>query len=379
MSADRRLAEVVSAYARRARRDLGTDHAGIVSYAGLWMLLAALAPVARGERAEGLAETLGLDVEQAAAAADVLLSEPHPTVAAALGAWSRTDLGARLPLRLDVGPMPDQTALDAWAHDRTRGLVPTFPLEVRPETVLLLASALVLQPRWSRRLVEDDGWLVLDSGLQSVVATEAAGLVAVAVPPTDDAVDVVSVVADPDVPADRVWDAVDEVVAVLDAGGLRHGAAPEELADGHAWTVRVEEQLLFPDQQRLLVDGSPHPSRWTSWLPRWESTTRTELGRAPGVGDVVAALARVVPEAAGPWACVQSATASYDEEGFTAAAVTALGMTMGAPEPTPRTVREVRLSFDRPHAVVAVARGGSWEGMPLFSAWVDPAAQDVAG
>ena len=29
------------------------------------------------------------------------------------------------------------------------------------------------------------------------------------------------------------------------------------------------------------------------------------------------------------------------------------------------------LGFDRPHAVVAVARGGAWEGVPVVHAWVD--------
>lgn len=29
------------------------------------------------------------------------------------------------------------------------------------------------------------------------------------------------------------------------------------------------------------------------------------------------------------------------------------------------------LSFDRPHAVVALARGGAWEGVPVVHAWVD--------
>jgi hypothetical protein len=37
----------------------------------------------------------------------------------------------------------------------------------------------------------------------------------------------------------------------------------------------------------------------------------------------------------------------------------------------PRTARGVDLTFDRPHAVVALARGGAWAGVPLVHAWVD--------
>jgi hypothetical protein len=37
-----------------------------------------------------------------------------------------------------------------------------------------------------------------------------------------------------------------------------------------------------------------------------------------------------------------------------------------------RTIRRVELMFDRPHAVIAIARGGPWEGVPVFNAWVTP-------
>ncbi|MBO0843070.1 MAG: hypothetical protein J2O46_07780, partial [Nocardioides sp.] len=71
--------------------------------------------------------------------------------------------------------------------------------------------------------------------------------------------------------------------------------------------------------------------------------------------------------------CVQRATASYDEHGFTAAAVTAVGaLAAAAPRLQSRMVRTIDLTFDRPHAVVAVARGGAWDGLPLFHCWVSP-------
>ncbi|MGV1004884.1 MAG: hypothetical protein ACOYEV_08985 [Candidatus Nanopelagicales bacterium] len=37
-----------------------------------------------------------------------------------------------------------------------------------------------------------------------------------------------------------------------------------------------------------------------------------------------------------------------------------------------RTIRRVEITFDRPHAVIAIARGGPWEGVPVFNAWVTP-------
>jgi hypothetical protein len=47
-------------------------------------------------------------------------------------------------------------------------------------------------------------------------------------------------------------------------------------------------------------------------------------------------------------------------------------MAMGAPQFVQRTIHRVEVTFDRPHAVVAVARGGAWEGVPLFHCWVTP-------
>ena len=42
--------------------------------------------------------------------------------------------------------LPSQDALDKWASDKTGGLLETFPVQLEPETMLVLASALVLTP-----------------------------------------------------------------------------------------------------------------------------------------------------------------------------------------------------------------------------------------
>jgi hypothetical protein len=88
------------------------------------------------------------------------------------------------------------------------------------------------------------------------------------------------------------------------------------------------------------------------------------------VAEIVAALSEAAPALAGPCECIQAATAAYDESGFTAAAITALGIATGRPEFVERIVRRVDLTFDRPHAVIAIARGGPWEGVPVFNGWV---------
>lgn len=360
-------AGLIAAYAACTRQTLGTAQTSAISYLGLWLLLARFAPVAIGAHRARLAEALGISCEEAAAQAADLLDAPHPTIAAALGAWSRSRVTMELPFALDE--LPDQAGLDSWASEHTRGLIDRFPLQVDPLTDLVLATALVLQPRWTEKMTTDEnGRLVLDGGLQTIVDTSAAGLVAVAKPFSEDGVDVVSVIAAPDVSPTDVWHGVDEVVAELNEGALWHGVSPGGVpADGHAWTVRETTETFIqwdaPDD---------YDDLWRSHLPRWDAAAQSALTTAPGVAELVASLREAVPALEGPVECVQAAQAAYDENGFEAAAVTALAMAMGAPQFVERTIHRVEVTFDRPHAVVAVARGGAWEGVPLFHCWVTP-------
>jgi len=355
---------LITAYAAAARQTLEAAQVPAISYCGLWLLLASFAASATDSHRAQLEEILGVPCEDATALAVELLAAPHPTVAAALGAWSRA-----ATLLLAVGELPDQGGLDRWASDRTRGLIDQFPLTIGPETALVLATALILEPQWTAPMqVDENGLLVLAGGLQTIVSTDAAGLVAVAKPFSEDGVDVVSVIAAPEVPPQDVWEAVDEVVARLDEGSLWSGGLPDgSSAGGHAWTVReITERFDAWDAPDEYDDS------WRSHLPRWSATADTTLTEAPGVADVAASLAAVAPELSGPMECVQAATAAYDAEGFEAAAVTAMAIAMGAPQFVERTVNRVDVTFDRPHAVVAVARGGAWEGVPVFHCWVTP-------
>lgn len=92
----RPAADLVTRYAARSRAALGAETAPVVSYAGLWLLLAHLAPVASGEVSSALADTIGTSCDAAAAVAAELLAAPHPTIAAALGAWSRDAVSTSL-------------------------------------------------------------------------------------------------------------------------------------------------------------------------------------------------------------------------------------------------------------------------------------------
>ncbi|MFC6706218.1 hypothetical protein [Flexivirga alba] len=204
----------------------------------------------------------------------------------------------------------------------------------------------------------------------------SVGLVAVARPDTDDEVDVISVIAAPDVAPADVWLAVDEVVATLDDGGLRNNSFPDRLpADaverGHAWTSHETMREFWGD---VPAEGS---HVWEARLPEWSVSDTHDLDAAPGVGLVAQPIQAILPERS-DLSCRQNVSATYDDEGFSAAAVTALGIVGNAlPRPEFRTIREVVLTFDRPHAVIAIARGGAWDRIPLFQAWVDPKERTV--
>ncbi len=363
------VASAIRQYGAAVRTSLHGDETSAVSYVGLWLLLASLAPVVKDVAA--FRTVVGLTPSEAEEAAKQMLDEPHPIVATALGAWLREDVILPADLPFAVATLPAKDALDEWARRETRGVVRTFPLDIDQDTMLILASALVLTPRWNGGMSRaDDDMLVLAGGLQAVVET-SVGPVAVARPDTDDQVDVVSVIAAREVAPGDVWTAVDEVVSILDDGGLRNNSFPEglsadEVESGHAWTSQETVRECWGD---LPSEGS---QVWEARLPEWSVIETHVLDSAPGVDLVAQPIQAMLPERA-DLSCRQNVSASYDEDGFSAAAVTALGLAGSAlPRAELRTVRQVVLTFDRPHAVIAIARSGAWDRIPLFQAWVDP-------
>lgn len=363
-------ASAVTRFAARCRADLDQAETSVVSHAGLWLLLASVSEHVTGVDRERLAEILGLPTDDASALARRLLAEPHPTLAATFGAWARE--GVTTPLPDASRTIPDQATLDRWASEHTRGLIDRFPIQVDESALLLLATALVLEPRWTESLrVDSDDRLVLDGGLQTIVRTEAAGLVAVAKPFSQDAVDVLSVIAAPEVPPSRVWQAVDEVAEMLGNGALWRSEKPSDTpANGHAWRCRTRvESIVRSEDDLTRADGAVR--RWRCRLRRWSAVeTSIDFDDAPGLAEVARAL---VPDVEDPqFACVQSVRGEFDEDGFRAAAITAGVVLTGMPDLEEARVERVELDFSGAHAVVAIARGGAWEGIPLVSAWVAP-------
>lgn len=384
------LPELIAAYAARMHRAASGHH--VLSPLGAWLLLALVGPGAQGQRRDELEAVLGIDVETAAAHARALLADPHPAVSAATACWHRPavdtpalEAWARsLPGATERGDIPSQSGADAWARRVTDGLIPSFPVQVDAFTVLVLASALATRISWRIPFTLADAadlpsaWgpgvrQVLRSSATHrvfVADTAAAGRVGVHIAGSENGLDVVSVVAAEAVPAASVIAAGHEVatgqVAQISLGDLALGA-------GHSWNVTEREATpTSQDEQRHAV------------LPAWHADTRLDLMSAPGLGfgDAVAALIGLLPpDDAYDGEAIQSAVAAYTREGFEAAAITSIAVRLTALRPVRQgLLRDLEVRFARPYAVVAVTRGpqpATWQGLPVFSGWVERA--DTAG
>lgn len=369
-----------NALTRRWVASLDPEGSAAVSGAGVWPLLAYLAPAADGDGRDELTAAVGLPAGEAAAGAAALvgLLRTTPGLRAAIGAWVNPQLALRpqwtgsLPPGT-VGVLGEQAVLDGWVREQTDGLLDRMPLTVDPETLLVLASALVARTRWSEPF--EDGMLVAAAGpwsgrrlaglhrftadrdLLAVYETPAGPVTVLTVEGTD-GIDVDLVIGLPDAPAAAVLAAgVDAPSAVPSRRGSQFGEA--DTAPG----VTVGTGWGYHDTPRLLAS-----------LPRFTVTSSHDLlahadvfglrtvsdlssQRLPGVSDFPL----------GVGAAAQDLTASFTADGFEAAVVTAFGMRAGGGASSSGRPLQVRLLLDRPFGFVARHRPS---GLVLVAGWV---------
>jgi hypothetical protein len=391
--------DLVAAYALRLHAAAGDRH-HVVSPLGAWLLVALAAPLASDSDRKRLESVLGCDAETARRAADELLANPHQALALAFATWHRGDIGAgleawrcALPPCVTTGSMPTQAEANAWAHEQTRGQIESMPVAINDDSRLLLATAVATEVQWGRAFdlvpASELGGLWAarvkrvmrrhqNGSAQVVARTEAAGFVGVSRECCRAGLDVISVIAAPDVEAARVIAAAYEVAARC--AGLRSKARFVSAFDlpvtGHAWVVR-ERALDSSEPERI--------ERSEVTIPAWTAETNLDdLIAAPGTGfaEIVSAfLGQHPPDPRGDRAdATQVARARFDTNGFSAAALTVVHLYGARKPPPPRRAieRTVEVRFDRPFAVVAgmntdeFSRQGvvPWRGLPAFGAWV---------
>jgi hypothetical protein len=398
-----RLTELVEDYARRIYPAVLDQHsaASVCSPLGVWLLLAACAPVADGENRHALEGALGCSGDEAHELLSGFLAVPPPALKAAIAVWtSMTDASEAvaawvrgLPAEVESGYMPTKAEADDWANRKTLGLIKTFPLQIDEMTRVVLASALATKVSWElpfdvtpagEHLGTDSPWrgavkrLLWDRAPRPatmIASTSSAGLVAVHPAIAREDLTVISVSADPAVSRDAVLDAAHEIARC--ARGAESPARSCSLFEltigrGHSWEIAERERI---------TDVS---------LPAWHIEGTLDLRASPRFGaqpalDVTRDMIR--PRPGDQFDAVQAAVASYTRYGFEAAAITSFGVAGAARRlPTETGVeRTASFRFDHPYAVVAIAgrpgedhddASSALAGLPLFSAWV--AAPDEA-
>jgi hypothetical protein len=383
------IADCVARYAGRLHSVIGTRH-HVASPLGAWLLLALAGPASDGPDRAVITDALGCDVDVAAQAAADLLASPHPFVAAATAVWTadgeplNPDFArwqAALPPQVAIGQVPSQAGLDAWAREHTFGLIDRFPIRQADQAYLLMASALATKVSWQvpfdlvpgDRLGQASPWAgqlsqVLRTPdeqnrpghVQFIAVTPEAGDVAVHLAAAVGGLLVVSVIAQPEVPADRVLAAAHRIGAAKARGDTVAGRDLADLPLGETALWLLREETAVGTDACIAV------------LPAWTARSEHDLAD-PSLG--LAAARNALAPGADPWQARQSAMARYTRTGFEAAAVSALAVMLAMRRPGKRRVAELR--FGHPYAVVAVTLTGNgaaaadpWQGMPVFSAWV---------
>ncbi|MGW7526524.1 serpin family protein [Streptomyces sp. NPDC054783] len=363
---------------------------------GVWPLLAFLADGAAGPARAELSGTLGLPADQAAGAARELLAALASVsgLDAALGLWTHQALPLREEWRAGVpagtyGVFGDdlvtaQERLDAWAAERTGGLVERMPVTLTRDARMVLASALALRATWRQPFTELplrpgsgpwQGRTLRGLHRRSVrpdrvgVTGTPDGFVTALTVPGDNGIDVHLVLGEERMTPGQVLTAgvgiVERTLPLTGGGALPHGhvgpglyveqqpaLAPEPLT----LDVRTVAYEVRADHDLLALAG----------LFGLTAATDARHAHFPGVSDHPLAIG----------AARQSALAQFGALGFRAAAVTAV---MAAPGSAPPQYRYestvVRVVFDRPFGFLAVDRESR---LVLVAGWVtDPAPEPV--
>ncbi|WP_119727690.1 serpin family protein [Thermomonospora amylolytica] len=360
----------------------------VFSGAGVWPLLAFLAEGAAGPGRDELQQAVGVDAAGAARAAREVLGvlDASPAVRSALGLWT----GVGLPLRpewagqipadtrgeLTGKPREDQERLNAWADERTGGLIPAMPVEIDEDTRLVLAGALTVRTAWDHPFSEvpdrpaagpwaDREIAVLRRALwtfDDLRAADAPGgpLTMLRVAGSGE-IDVHLLLGDP---ARFAGDVLAAGVAAL-AGRHRitGGSALPEGDAAPGVVVRTVESftpgdVLYQAVPRFTVTSS-HDLLKVPEVFGLQSVTDRGRGHFPGISAEPLAIGQAR----------QDALASFQALGFEAAAVTAFTAVPGGAAPPSSTyrVKVIEVRFDRPFGFLTVHRTS---GLILTAGWV---------
>ncbi|WP_433166736.1 serpin family protein [Kribbella sp. CA-247076] len=351
----------------------------VVSGLGLWPLLALLATAADEPGRGELAAAAGMDASAGSQQALELVRaiEGSQDLHAALGVWVHEQLklaesfDSVLPAPL-VGKLvgdasADKPKLDAWAAEHTDGMIREMPIEVTPDLMLVLASALSLRTTWVTPFKESvrrfyDGpwsggswhWLErVDGELDAVRRYDDLTVVTVAGD------------ADVDVLLGIGGSQTDVLSGLLQVQGegvpgsrlIEQGEPGAEVAPG----VKVGQTTApRPDLKLSLPSFSVEAEH--DLMAARELFGLSTVSTDPGARGHFSAISPT-PLAVGQ--AKQKVLARFFATGFEAAAVTAMGL-MRTAMPT-QQARRLEVTLDRPFGFVAVLRKSR---LPIVAGWV---------
>ncbi|MFZ3495238.1 serpin family protein [Streptomyces sp. 5.8] len=381
----------VNALTSRWAGHAAADGTGTVfTAAGVSPLLALLADGADGPARTELEQALGIPADTAASAARELLTalDGVRDLRAATGLWTGRNLpleeawSARLPAGtrsvLTGDEHTDRKALDAWAADRTGGLIEKMPVQTDRDSLLVLASALALRLRWVRPFMPRRTWIdegpwaegamgavqglsrstaVLD---RVSVAHAATGPVTLLEVVGEGGVDVHLVLGEPQAAPGRTLQA-----GIAAATRAIPSTGASMLPEGNPGPGLHIDQVPSADHQPWLnirtvafEVQAEHDLLAAAGLFGLVSASDTRTGHFPGISSE--------PLAVG--SARQSAVARFHAEGFEAAAVTAMALRPGGGIPSLKyRVRRAQVAFHRPFGFLAVHRTSR---LVLAAGWV---------
>ncbi|MEU4092339.1 serpin family protein [Streptomyces sp. NPDC026673] len=377
---DRTLVRAVNGLtARWAREAMGGSRTGatVFSAAGVWPLLALLAAGAAGPARAELEQAVGTDAATAAGASGPLLArlDGMDGIDTAVGLWTRATLPlvpgwlSLLPAgahgRFTGDAAVDRKTLDAWAADRTDGMIPRMPVAVDRDTLLLLANALALRTDWAEPFRDHHTGRLFRStphlDMAGVAGTPFGPLTMAKVNGTSGLE--VHLLLGPDhvAPGEVIAagvGALDGAYQVLPGNLLPYGRPGPG--------VTVEDVTSFSPAPALDLTTVPFTIDAEHDLLEHDALFGLRTARNSGAGHFPG-ISGPQPLAVG--AAKQSATATFSATGFRAAAVTAISMIAGSAPGQAHQARRVRVEFLRPFGFLAVHRRFP---VVLVAGWVTP-------
>jgi hypothetical protein len=376
----------------------GTAYSGV----GVWPLLGLLSAGADRQGQQELGAAFGLGVADVADAVRgiVDLFDHGKGLSLAMGLWRSTELtihedwlGLLPPATRGVlsgDAKQDQRALDAWVDRHTAGRLTKMPCELSRDVLLLLASALTVETRWreplkrshamgvgawaetrlallSRRTSTGDAWLArTPGGPVTITVLEGADDVDVYLLLGEEGRAASSVLADGIAALETVredgvpcsaWDRDGDE----DGDGARDGARVGDVVVPGATVSTTRNRTGDPEAELECVAFSlsaQHDLLALADVFGLGHVSSRDGQRFPGISDTPIYLGQAR----------QDVVAEFTEEGFKAAAVTAVaGMLAAAFHRPPNEARLTTISYKRPHGFAAVHRDS---GLVLVAGWV---------